>query len=72
MTAEVIMQMLSNFAFPVVAFIICCYALKYSYDKGLESNNRGYDAIQKITEAVNQNTVTLTKLVEKVEDLKND
>lgn len=69
MSAELIMDALSNFAFPIVAFLICCYALKYSFDKSLEQNNRGYEQISKLTEAINNNTVTLTKLVEKVEDL---
>lgn len=68
MDANTLTTLLSNFGFPIVAFLICCYALKYSYDQSLEANNRSYEQIQKLTEAVNNNTITLTKLVEKIED----
>lgn len=64
------MQLLSNFGFPIVAFLICCYALKYSFDKSLEQNAKNVEAIAKLTEAINNNTVTLTELVKEVE--KND
>lgn len=69
MTAEIIINLLSNFAFPVVAFLICCYALKYCFDKSAESNQRGYESIAKLTEAINNNTLTLTELVKEVENL---
>ena len=69
MTADIIMQLLSNFAFPVVAFLICCYALKYSFDKNIESNKTNMDTIQRLTEAINNNTITLTELVKEVESI---
>lgn len=59
--------LLSNFGFPIVAFLICCYALKYSFDKSLEMNNKTLEKITTLSEAINNNTVVLTKLVEKVE-----
>lgn len=72
MTPEVLMNLLSNFAFPVVAFLICCYALKYSFDKSLEQNAKNVETLASLTEAINNNTVVLTHLVEKVEGLKNE
>lgn len=72
MTPEVLMNILSNFAFPVVAFLICCYALKYSFDKSLEQNAKNVETLASLTEAINNNTVVLTHLVEKVEVLKNE
>lgn len=72
MTPEVLMNILSNFAFPVVAFLICCYALKYSFDKSLEQNAKNVETLADLTEAINNNTVVLTHLVEKVEGLKNE
>ena len=72
MTPEVLMNILSNFAFPVVAFLICCYALKYSFDKSLEQNAKNVETLATLTEAINNNTVVLTHLVEKVEGLKNE
>lgn len=72
MTPEVLMNILSNFAFPVVAFLICCYALKYSFDKSLEQNAKNVETLASLTEAINNNTVVLTHLVEKVEGLRNE
>lgn len=72
MTPEVLMNILSNFAFPVVAFLICCYALKYSFDKSLEQNAKNVETLASLTESINNNTVVLTHLVEKVEGLKNE
>lgn len=72
MTPDVLMNILSNFAFPVVAFLICCYALKYSFDKSLEQNAKNVETLASLTEAINNNTVVLTHLVEKVEGLKNE
>ena len=72
MTPEVLMDILSNFAFPVVAFLICCYALKYSFDKSLEQNAKNVETLASLTEAINNNTIVLTHLVEKVEGMKNE
>lgn len=62
-----LITLLSNFGFPIVAFLICCYALKYSFDKSLEQNAKNVEALAKLTEAINNNTVTLTELVKEVE-----
>lgn len=69
---EDLMQLLSNFGFPIVAFLICCYALKYSFDKSLEQNAKNVEALAKLTEAINNNTVTLTELVKEVERCDKD
>lgn len=64
--------LISNVGFPIVAFILCAYGLKYSYDKSLEQMNNTMSHIAEITEAVNNNTIVLTKLVEKVEGVENE
>lgn len=50
-------QIISTVGFPIFSFLLCVGALKYVYDKSINE-------ISKLTEAVNQNTITLTKLVE--------
>lgn len=58
-----ISTLLNNFAFPIVAFLITVYALKYTYDKSLEQQSRYADQISNLAEAVNNNTKVLTELV---------
>ena len=65
-------KLISDVGFPIVAFILCAYGLKYSYDKSLEQMNHTMEQIAKLTEAVNNNTVVLAKLVEKVEGVDNE
>lgn len=50
-------QIISTIGFPIFSFLLCGAALKYVYDRSINE-------ISKLTEAVNQNTITLTKLVE--------
>ena len=64
--------LISNVGFPIVAFILCAYGLKYSYDKSLEQMNNTMSHIAEITEAVNNNTIVLTKLVQKIEGVENE
>lgn len=64
--------LISNVGFPIVACLLCAYGLKYSYDKSLEQMNNTMDQIAKLTEAVNNNTVVLARLVEKVEGVDNE
>lgn len=69
MESDVLITLLNSFAFPVVAFLICCYALKYSFDKSITQNEKNLEVISKLTEAINNNTITLTELVKEVENI---
>ena len=60
MTMQDIGTLVSSVGFPIVSFLIACYALKYSYDKS-------FTQIMNLTESVNNNTLVLTKLVEKLD-----
>ena len=59
-----IVQIISTVGFPIFSFLACGMGLKYVYDHSINE-------ISKLTEAVSQNTMTLTKLVEKL-NLKED
>lgn len=60
-------QVISAVGFPIVSFLIAAYFIKYTYDKTAEANANAMEKIAYLAEAVNNNTVVLTHLVEKIE-----
>lgn len=58
-----IASLISSVGFPIVSFLLAGYFIKYIFDKYTTS-------IQQLTEAVNHNTLTLTKLVENIDNIK--
>lgn len=62
-----LVQIISSVGFPIVSFLIAAYFIKYTYDKTAESNEKAMEKIGELAEAVNNNTVVLTHLVEKLE-----
>lgn len=56
-----IVEMVSNLGFPIV----CCIALIYSNYRS-EENNR--ETISKLQETINNNSIVLTKLCEKLDE----
>lgn len=61
-----IISIISSVGFPIVGFLIAAYFIKYTYDKTSEANKDAMDKIGSLAEAVNNNTVVLTQLVEKI------
>lgn len=59
---------ISSVGFPIVSFLIAAYFIKYTYDKTSEANKDAMDKIGQLAEAVNNNTIVLTHLVEKLEN----
>ena len=57
---------ISTVGFPIVSFFIAAYGLKYAYDKSLEQSDKDMEKISTLTEAVNNNTIVLTQLVEEM------
>lgn len=64
-----VVQIISTVGFPIVSFLIAAYFIKYTYDKTAEANKEAMDKIGALAEAVNNNTVVLTQLVQQVNDL---
>lgn len=54
-----ISTIISTVGFPIFSFLLSSYFIKYTYDKNMAN-------ITQLTEAVNNNTLVLTKLVEKI------
>lgn len=65
-----IVQAISVVGFPIVSFLIAAYFIKYTYDKTAEANANAMEKVSDLAEAVNNNTVVLTHLVEKIENNK--
>ena len=64
---ETWVQIISTVGFPICAFLICVYGLKYAYDRSREDNQKAMETVSKLADAINDNTVTLTKLVAEME-----
>ena len=66
-----IIQMISSVGFPIACACACGYYVKYITDKNREQianlNQKHREEISEIVKAINNNTVALTKLVEKLE-----
>ena len=60
-----ITTLISSLGFPIV----CCGALFYT---NIKQNNAWQETISKITDALNNNTLALTKLTDKVGGNEND
>lgn len=52
--------------FPIFAFIMSSFFIKYSYDKSMDQNEKALDKIGTLAEAVNNNTAVLTAIAEKL------
>jgi len=62
-----IATIISTVGFPIVSFLIAAYFIKYTYDKTAEANKEAMERIGSLAEAVNNNTLVLTHLVDKLE-----
>lgn len=71
-----LIQLVSNFGFPVVAFFAAFYMLKDNNDKQradiMTINDRHADEIKELTSVINNNTQALIALCEKIEGWKNE
>lgn len=61
------MQAVSTVGFPIVAFAICAWFLKYVYDKSLSMYDKSLEKLGVLAEAINHNTEVLARLVERTE-----
>lgn len=63
-------NIISTLGFPIFAFIVCGLALKYVYDKERASLDKTIEKITDLTQAVNHNSETITRLVDEMNDRK--
>lgn len=67
-----ILSAIGTVGFPIIAFFVAIYGLKYAFDKSREDNKECLSQLANLTTAVNNNTVVLTHLVEKLEHNTDD
>lgn len=71
MDSGTILQLIGSYGFPIVACILMGWFVKYTTDLNREQINElsteQSEALKGITEALNNNTIALTKLCEKME-----
>lgn len=64
-------EIISTIGFPIVCFIMCGYYVKYREDKNDEKfdklNNQHDDEMKQVVNALNNNTLALQKLTDKLE-----
>lgn len=61
-------QVIATVGFPIFSFLVTGLALKYVYDKERKSLDETIDKLSKLTEAVNHNSETLSRLVSELEN----
>jgi hypothetical protein len=70
MDVSSISEVISTVGFPIVCFLLCGWYVKYREDKNDEKydklNNQHDDEMKQIVAALNNNTVALQKLADKL------
>lgn len=71
MDFNAISELISAVGFPIVCFLMCGYYVKYREDRNDEKfdklNSQHDDEMKRMTDAVNNNTIALQKLTDKLE-----
>lgn len=67
-----IAQVISTIGFPIFSFLLAGYSLKYVYDKERSSLDTAINKISDLTSAVNHNSETISRLIDKMEGNNND
>lgn len=67
-----VVQIISAVGFPIVAALGCAYFVKWQYEQNQkqveEMRKEHKEEVQKMTEALNNNTLVIQKLVDKFDD----
>ena len=59
-------QLISTIGFPIVSYLLCGGALKYVYDKERTSLDATITKLSDLTQAVNHNSETVSRLVDEM------
>lgn len=67
---EGLLQAIGTYGFPIVVALICMYYVKYINDRHAEEvsalNRQHREELSEVTTAINNNTLALTKLCDKL------
>lgn len=72
MDVNEVIQMISTVGFPIVMCVVVCFYVKYIIDKNSEQlqaiTDKHREESREMTTAIENNTIALTKLIEKLGD----
>ena len=67
-----IVQIISAVGFPIVAAVGCAYFVKWQYEQNQKQNEElrkeHREEVAKMTEALNNNTIALQQLIDKIKE----
>lgn len=66
-----VVQVISAVGFPIVAALSCGFFVKWQYEQNMKQNEElrkeHKEEVSKMTEALNNNTIALQKLIDKLD-----
>ena len=65
---DALVTAISTIGFPIVSFLLCGFALKYVYDKERGSLDKTIEKLSDLTQAVNHNSETISRLVDEMNE----
>lgn len=72
MDFNTVIQAISTIGFPIVMCVVVCFYVKYIMDKNAEQlmqiTNSHREESKEMTKAIENNTIAITKLIEKIGD----
>lgn len=67
-----IVTAINTVGFPIFAFIVTIWFIKYMYDKNIEQHREDMEKLNKLTESVNNNTIAIAELTKQFNVMDND
>ena len=67
-----IVQAINTVGFPIFAFIVTIWFIKYMYDKNIEQHREDMEKLNVLTESVNNNSIAIAELTKQLAIIEND
>ena len=67
-----IVQAINTVGFPIFAFIVTIWFIRYMYDKNIEQHREDMDKLNTLAESVNNNSKAIAELTKQLTVIEND
>lgn len=67
-----IVTAINTVGFPIFAFIVTIWFIKYMYDKNIEQHREDMEKLNTLTESVNNNSIAIAELTKQLSLIDND
>lgn len=67
-----VVQAINTVGFPIFAFIVTIWFIKYMYDKNIEQHREDMEKLNTLTESVNNNSIAIAELTKQLSIIDND